>query len=179
MITPARIVSTVWLIWLIAWILAARFTAKTVARQSISSRLAHALPLAAGAFLLFIHPPPRGILTRPVIPSQGWRPWAGAILTLVGLSWSVWARAHLGRLWSGTVTLKADHAIIRSGPYAMTRHPIYTGLLIALIGSTVLNATQLGLIGLVLLVFGLHVKIRQEEQLLLGHFGDAYRAYQR
>ena len=101
------------------------------------------------------------------------------MLTVFGLSWSVWARAQLGRLWSGTVTLKANHAIVRSGPYAVTRHPIYTGLLIALIGATIVNGTPLAAIGLGLLVLGLLIKIRQEEHLLIGHFGEAYREYQR
>lgn len=176
--SPSIVVSTVWLVWLVLWIIAARFTAKTVARQPISGRVAHSVLLGSGAFLLFVHPARLGLLTSPFVRAPGWIPWAGLILVALGLGWSVWARAHLGRLWSGTVTLKADHTIVRTGPYAITRHPIYTGLLLAFVGSTIVNGTILGAAGLVLLVLGLLVKIRQEEHLLIGHFGNAYGAYQ-
>jgi protein-S-isoprenylcysteine O-methyltransferase Ste14 len=48
---------------------------------------------------------------------------------------SVWARVHIGRNWSGVVTIKEGHELVDTGPYALVRHPIYTGLLVAFIGS--------------------------------------------
>ena len=57
--------------------------------------------------------------------------WLGLLMVVAGLAFAVWARVHLGRNWSGTVTVKENHELIRSGPYAIVRHPIYTGLLLA------------------------------------------------
>ena len=84
---------------------------------------------------------------------------------------------EVGRFWSASVTLKAEHALIRSGPYALSRHPIYTGLLLALIGTAISSGTAADAAGLGLIVLGVLLKIRQEEVLLLTHFGPAYRAY--
>jgi protein-S-isoprenylcysteine O-methyltransferase Ste14 len=84
---------------------------------------------------------------------------------------------HLGRLWSGSVTLKEEHVIVRTGPYGLTRHPIYTGLLLALIGTVLVRGTLGAVLGFFLIAIGIWVKVRQEEQLLISHFGDAYRAY--
>ena len=95
----------------------------------------------------------------------------------IGLGLAGWARFHLGRFWSGRVTLKEDHAIIRTGPYRIVRHPIYTGLVMAIAGTGLAQSTVAALAGLVLIVIGLIIKIRQEEQLLTDHFGAAYEAY--
>jgi len=65
--------------------------------------------------------------------------WSGAALVAIGLIFAGWARAHLAGNWSGTVTLKQDHSLTRSGPYRLARHPIYTGLLLAILGSALLR----------------------------------------
>jgi protein-S-isoprenylcysteine O-methyltransferase Ste14 len=134
--------------------------------------------LGAGAFFLFFHPSRPAVLSRLVLPACIWLTWGGVVVTALGLAFATWARVHLGRLWSASVTLKADHMIVRTGPYAMSRHPIYTGLVLAFIGTTLVYATVGCFVGLVLLTLGILLKIRQEEELLLGHFGDAYRGYQ-
>jgi len=96
----------------------------------------------------------------------------------LGIGFAGWARRHLGRFWSSTIAIKAEHALIRTGPYALSRHPIYTGLLLAVIGIALVRGTLGGFAGLALVVLGGLLRMRQEEQLLLKHFGDAYRAYQ-
>ena len=96
-----------------------------------------------------------------------------------GLAYTVWARIHLGRNWSVDVSLKAGHRIIRSGPYGITRHPIYTGLLTAMLGTTIIRGTVLAAIGFVVLVTAIHLKLSQEEELLSRHFGDEYASYRR
>lgn len=63
--------------------------------------------------------------------------WLGLLMVICGLAFAVWARIHLGRNWSGTVTVKEDHELIRSGPYGIVRHPIYTGLLLAIAGTAI------------------------------------------
>lgn len=181
MISPSAVLTGLWLAWLawlVGWLLAARSTAETVVRQSVTSRLTHSVFIWGGAFLLFFHPRRSGILFRPLLPGSVWITWGSVVLAALGLGFAAWARVHLGRFWSGTVTLKADHVLVRTGPYAMTRHPIYTGLLLALGGTAVVRSTPAALVGLIFLVIGVMLKIRQEERLLLEHFGPAYRAYQ-
>ena len=167
----------IWSGWLVSWLLAARWTAKTVARQSISSRLAQSGLLWGGAALLFLRPTGSGFLTRSPYPLAAWVGWSGVALTVLGLGFTGWARVHLGRFWSGAVTLKAEHALIRSGPYALTRHPIYTGLLLAMTGTALARNSVAAIVGLGLFAVGVVLKVRQEEGLLTEHFGAAYRAY--
>ena len=91
---------------------------------------------------------------------------AGAALVYGGIAFAIWARVHLGRYWSGFVTLKEGHQLIRSGPYAIVRNPIYTGLLAASLGSAlVVGRASLFLVFAALLV-AFMMKIRAEEKLL-------------
>ncbi|HEY8152412.1 MAG TPA: isoprenylcysteine carboxylmethyltransferase family protein [Vicinamibacteria bacterium] len=175
--TPLELLNFLWTLWLVAWLVAARWTAKTVLRQSAAARLTHGLLVAAGAMLLFARPGRLGPLLRPLFPATPWTAWAGVLLCAVGLGFAAWARVLIGRFWSGSVVLKADHALIRVGPYALTRHPIYSGLLLALTGTALARDSLGGLLGLALLFAGAVVKLRQEERLLLEHFGPAYQAY--
>ncbi|HEV8125474.1 MAG TPA: isoprenylcysteine carboxylmethyltransferase family protein [Gemmatimonadales bacterium] len=180
MISPNICTNILWAAWLLIWVLAASFTARTVIRQPLASRLAHGLWLWVGAALLFFVDTRRSgrPLNIPLLPPHSWMAWTGVGLVLAGLGHTVWARIHLGRMWSGTVTLKEEHALVRSGPYALTRHPIYTGLILALVGTVLVRDTLGALAGFALCLVGVILKIRQEERLLLGHFGDAYRGYQ-
>jgi protein-S-isoprenylcysteine O-methyltransferase Ste14 len=101
------------------------------------------------------------------------------LLAALGFALTWWARIHLGRFWSAAVTLKAEHTLIRSGPYALTRHPIYTGLLLALLATAVARDSLGSLIGAGLILLGLVLKLRQEEQFLKAQFGAAYDAYKK
>lgn len=175
--SPSIWFSALWGVWLVGWLVAALATAKTVARQSTGSRLTHLLFIAGAAALLFGHPRPLAGLFRPVLPATGWIVWGGLVLTAVGLGFTAWARIYLGRFWSGSVTLKEDHQLIRTGPYRLTRHPIYTGLLLAILGTGLARGTIGDAIGAVLFTIGFIYKIRQEERLLTQHFGAAYGAY--
>ena len=175
--SPLTCLSFLWGAWLLLWLLAALWTAPTVARQSIASRLAHGVFLVSGAALLF-RSTRLGPLLYPLFPPTPWIAWVGVGLAVAGLGFTVWARIHLGRFWSGMVTLKAEHALIRTGPYALTRHPIYTGLLAAFTGTALARDSVAALLGLGLLVASFVVKLRQEERLLREHFGPAYQQYQ-
>lgn len=177
MISPTTTTATLWGIWLIGWMLSAFITGKTVREQSGSSQLAYSIFIWIGAILLFFHPSSLASLTRPPLTRKAWISWLGVALVAIGLSFAVWARVHLGKLWSGRVTLKQDHTIVRSGPYGIVRHPIYTGLVLALVGTALTQITVAALIGMVLLIIGLIIKIQQEERLLTGHFGAAYDQY--
>nr|WP_280178209.1 MULTISPECIES: isoprenylcysteine carboxylmethyltransferase family protein [Mesorhizobium] len=97
----------------------------------------------------------------------------------MGLIFSWWARIHLGRLWSASVTAKADHRIVDTGPYGLVRHPIYTGLLLALLATMAAKGTVWGIAGVALLTIGIVMKAKLEERFLRGELGPAYDDYAR
>lgn len=171
----AYVIPALWLAWLLYWLVAAR-GGKPVARsESVVSRLVYTVPILAGAVLL-IHPDWPGI-DGLVLPRGPWLGWGALVLVAVGLALTVWARRHLAGNWSGIVTLKEGHELIRSGPYRWLRHPIYSGLILALIGTALVIDRWAALIGLALLTGGFLRKLVLEERLLEGAFGAAYRQY--
>ncbi len=101
----------------------------------------------------------------------------GTALVLLGLAFTVWARVHLGRNWSGIVTVKQGHELIRSGPYRWVRHPIYTGLLLAFMGSAIALGQWRGVLAMLIVFAALWRKLRLEERWMIETFGAAYTAY--
>ncbi len=178
MVAPADVLSTLWIVWILSWLIATRWTAANVAKESAGERLRYGVFLWAGGFLLFFRPTARGPLLRPLFPMPLWLAWASVLVAGLGFGITWWARIHLGRLWSSAVTLKEGHTIVRTGPYALTRHPIYTGLLLALTATAFLRDIAASFGGLALVATGIVLKLRQEESLLASHFGSAYRDYQ-
>ena len=103
-----------------------------------------------------------------------------ALLTFGGIFFAWWARIHLGRLWSGSITRKEGHHVVDTGPYRLVRHPIYTGLIGATIATATAAATVTAVVGAVLITFGMWLKARTEERFLTEELGpEAYAAYQR
>ena len=104
---------------------------------------------------------------------------AGLLITFVGLGFAIWARVHLGKNWSGMPTIRQEHTLTRTGPYRFVRHPIYSGLILALFG-TAIGIGYFWVFSSVLLVFVLFViKFRMEEQFLEEEFGEEYAKYKR
>jgi protein-S-isoprenylcysteine O-methyltransferase Ste14 len=132
-----------------------------------------------GAALLFFNAVRGGMFSIALYPQTEIVAWVGVALVALGLSYAVWARLHLGRMWSAVVTVKAEHRIVRTGPYTITRHPIYTGLLLALVGTVLVRDTLGGLIGCAFMATGFVLKLRQEERMLIEHFGEDYRVYRK
>jgi protein-S-isoprenylcysteine O-methyltransferase Ste14 len=99
-------------------------------------------------------------------------------LIFLGLLLTWLARIHLGRLWSSAITRKERHRVINTGPYAFVRHPIYTGIITALLATAAIEATFAALIGATLICSGLWLKARAEERFLMVELGpDDYRSY--
>lgn len=101
----------------------------------------------------------------------------GGAVTVSGVALAVWARLNMGALWSSSITLKDDHKLIRSGPFALVRHPIYAGLVFATVGGIMQSQTLLGTVAGLVVVSLILLKLRREEGFLLAEFGDAYKRY--
>jgi protein-S-isoprenylcysteine O-methyltransferase len=171
------IISACWGAFMVVWVLAALFTKRTVYHEGAARRLLYVIPIVLGVYLVFNG---RRIL-RPfnfdIIPQTEAVLVAAAILCLCGLGFSFWARAVLGRNWSGTVTLKENHELIVRGPYRLVRHPIYTGLLAMLVASAIEQGRIAGMIGLVLVFISFWIKSSTEEEVMGKQFPDQYAAY--
>lgn len=168
-----------WLAWIAYWWISSRDVKPTLRHESRSSRLSYITPLVLAILLLAAPKLSVPFLRERFLP---WSPWtfaAAGALTAAGLLFSVWARWHLGRNWSGTVTIKEDHELITTGPYAIVRHPIYTGILLAFVGSAAAIGEWRGIIGVALAFFSFLFKLRIEERWMRERFGDAYGDYSR
>jgi protein-S-isoprenylcysteine O-methyltransferase Ste14 len=166
-----------WLAWVAYWFLASRAAKPTERREPMGSRLLHVLPLLFAVWLLWAEKLPVSFLNERLFP---WAPsefWAAVLVTALGLLFTVWARTHLGRNWSGTVTIKQDDELIASGPYAIVRHPIYTGLIVAFIGSGMARGELRGLLAVFIAWAALWRKLRLEERWMIERFGERYVAY--
>jgi len=86
----------------------------------------------------------------------------------------MWARIALGGNWSGTVTIKSGHSLIRRGPYKWIRHPIYTGLLFSVVGTVLLQGEVRSFLGFAVILFALYRKAKREERFLSEEFGDSF-----
>ena len=166
-----------WLCWLIYWALFAIGNKPETRRERPASRLTHSIPVLLGAVTMAVpHLLGRDMQLRFVPATEAWF-WAGWFVTMGGLALTLVARMWLGGNWSAIVTLKQDHELIRSGPYALMRHPIYTGLLLALLGSAIAIGDWRALVGVALIAAGLVRKLTVEERFMRERFGEAYARY--
>lgn len=180
MTVAATILFGSWWGFILFWGVMAVRTKKTVHRQPRGEMRLYMWPLLLGVFVmsgLTRYLGPLAILARPLAQRTIGLQWSAAGAALLGLAIAVWARVALGRNWSGEITLKEDHELVTSGPYAAIRHPIYTALILLFLGLALFIASAGAWIGLALVVLSCWVKLRQEEALMLRQFPDAYPAY--
>jgi protein-S-isoprenylcysteine O-methyltransferase Ste14 len=144
-----------------------------------AKRLMHVVPLVLAAFLLFSRGLRFGALGERFVPPIAAVAYGGIALTFLGAAFALWARYCLGEYWSSRVTLKVDHRIIRNGPYAYIRHPLYTGMLTAIAGTALVLGEWRGVIALLLALGAFWRKASTEEALLSSEFGDQYAEYRR
>jgi protein-S-isoprenylcysteine O-methyltransferase Ste14 len=171
--------AAMWLAWLLYWAVAAAGAKTTLRREAPLSRLGYVIPLCLAGLLFTRTQWPWAFLGERFLPGGAAPFWIGALLTAGGLLFTVWARIHLGRNWSGTVTIKEDHELVTSGPYALVRHPIYTGLMLAFVGSAVALGQWRGVAAALLAILAFWKKLRIEERWLGQEFGDAYATYRK
>ena len=173
------LIPAMWLAWAAYWWVSSRNVKPVLRHESLSSRFSHIAPLVLA--VLFFAAPGLSfpILRERFLPVATWTFPVAAILTAIGLAFAVWARRCLGANWSGTVTIKQDHELVTSGPYALARHPIYTGLLLAFVGTAIAIGEWRGVLAVVLVMLAFWRKLRIEEHWMCEQFGDVYRAYSR
>jgi protein-S-isoprenylcysteine O-methyltransferase Ste14 len=173
-----HVIPVLWLLWWLYWHYAAVGVKPAQRRESLGSRLGHVIPLVI-AVLLIGEPRIPGWLGERLWTQSWLLYWVAVALVAVGLGFAIWARRELGRNWSGTVTLKDQHELIRSGPYRWIRHPIYTGILIAFIGSAMARGQWRGVLAVLIVIAALWRKLRLEERWLSELFGAQYDEYRR
>ena len=176
---PALLFAIAWIGWIVTWAAAAFWSGQTQKRVSTWEVWVYRLASVAGLVLLN-HRTARA-LHLPKLWHVGLDgAYTLAALTFGGILFAWWARIHLGRLWSGSITVKEGHRVVDTGPYGLVRHPIYTGLIFAVIATAVAEATVTALAAIALISIGLWLKARVEERFLATELGpDDYAAYRR
>ena len=167
----------VWVVFLLYWQIKAFNTKTTKRLEPAASRILRLLAFLIVIVLLSTTRIPLPWLYFQLWPVGLWPFWLGAVMTVAGLLFAVWAREHLGRNWSRSVTIKQDHELITSGPYTLVRHPIYTGILTGFLGTAIAISQLRGVIALVIVFLVFWAKLRMEEEWMRSQFGETYATY--
>lgn len=172
----------VWIVFLLYWqiIWAKTAVPKTTQRlEPAASRILRVFAFLIAIALLSTTRIPLPWLYRHLWTSGIWSFWIGAAVTVAGLLFAVWARRYLGSNWSRAVTIKQDHELITAGPYALVRHPIYTGILTGFLGTAIALSQTRGFIAFAVVFLALWAKFRMEEKWMRSQFGETYATYAR
>ena len=167
-----------WIAWGVSWLAAARWSARTEKHAASWEVSAYRILAACGGFMIWDRTA-HALHMHPLWDVGRDGAYLFAALTVGGIAFAWWARLHLGRLWSGAVERKQDHRVVDSGPYALVRHPIYTGLIAATLATAAAEGTAPALAGWALIAFGLWLKARAEERFLGDELGADYAVYRR
>lgn len=175
------LIALLWAVWLVVWIVAGFFVKRTQRRGALGATLLERAPILVGFFLFLLpHWMPHRLpsaLTHRLLEEGPVLALVALALIFGGVVFSIWARAHLGRNWSGEVMVKVGHSLITSGPYRWVRHPIYTGMLLALLGTALAIGAPYGFLGTALILIGFIVKLHVEEARMRETFPGAYERY--
>jgi protein-S-isoprenylcysteine O-methyltransferase Ste14 len=167
--------AALWLLWLLSWNAAAFWRDRSTVEAPRNDYRLFFVIMVLGFMLTF---GVFGWIVGPLWPVGPELGWAMVGLTAAGLLFTWWARLHMGRLWHGGVSRTAHHKVIDSGPFALVRHPIYTGLIVAVIAMAVMQARPLAFVGAALFSLGFILKARVEERFLESELAD-YADYRR
>lgn len=175
---PQIVVGSLWFVWLASWWASAKWSSAPLRRAGLRRELPNRIITILGAYGLYSRLParvsPRLLDLRAISPIA----WSCVALVALGFAFTWWARLHLGRLWSATVTRKPGHHVVDTGPYALARHPIYTGVIVAALGTALVRGYAASFVGVALIALGFYLKARLEEEFLRDELGrDTYDRY--
>lgn len=170
-------IGAIWGVVGLVWLTAALNVKRTVSTQPASSRIIQAIIVCLGFVLVFSRAFDFSYLNARLLPPIPALAYAGLTATVAGAGLALWARFFIGRNWSSDVTIKQDHQLIRTGPYRMVRHPIYSGLLLGLLGTAIATNEVRAYIGVLVAAIGLQFKAAVEERLMTQQFGKDYMQY--
>jgi protein-S-isoprenylcysteine O-methyltransferase Ste14 len=179
LIQPNKAFEFIWIAWFVSWMAASLWSARTEIRARTWETWVYRSTICAGVILI-VPWTARVLGQRPLwhVGDYGTYALTGSIAAGLLLTW--WARIHLGRLWSSAITRKQEHRLIDTGPYAFVRHPIYTGLITALLATGASEATPMALLGGMIISFSFWLKARTEENFLTAELGShTYETYRR
>jgi protein-S-isoprenylcysteine O-methyltransferase Ste14 len=179
MINGKRACDFLWITFYAPWLIAALRTKRTVERADWGRRLYYYIPVVLGCYLMFGFYSDVPWLQHRFLPRTQAMAITAIIITFAGMAFALWARVYLGQNWSSAPTIKEHHQLIRSGPYQLVRHPIYSGILLAMFGTFLANGKVRGAVAVVLLWIGWRVKSRMEEEFMVRTFGAEYEEYRR
>jgi len=176
---PTEIVGLMWLAIFIIWIIS-RFTVKdTVSSQSGPQVRILLWGVLLGWFMLFSPGLWLGFIPTRFVPDGPAASCTGIALTALGLGFALWARFTIGRNWGALITVQKGHKVVRSGPYALVRHPIYSGFIVATLGTAIAHGDAAGLVATALVTICWVYKARLEESFMIEQFGAEYEEYRR
>lgn len=176
-IQPSGIFQAIWIGWVVSWVAASLWSGRTEKRDTTYETWIYRAFICTGAILIAPWTA-QALGEKPTWQVGYYGGYALVGVMLLGLALTWWARIELGRLWSSAITRKEEHRLVDTGPYGFVRHPIYTGIIIALLATAATEATMLALLGAVFITVGLWVKARAEERFLSAELGpDAYESY--
>jgi protein-S-isoprenylcysteine O-methyltransferase Ste14 len=167
------VLAACWAVFFTYWLVAALWTKRTAERDARWSVWRWAWLVVLLVLLLDL---PAARVGRMWNETPAVRFMADA-LAVIGLAVALWARTVLARNWSANVVLKEQHELVETGPYRVVRHPIYTGVLLMVLGSVVSLGSPAGVLAFAACAIGLWMKAQREERLLSTHFPQAYPSY--
>lgn len=156
------------------WLMSGKVKTATYA-QSSTARSIYLFFLLLGFVLLYAPFAAIGPLRYQIFQVSQWSGMIGAIASILGVGFAIWARKTLGDNWSGNVTLKKEHELIQSGPYKIVRHPIYAGFELCFLGAAITTGQLKGFAGLLIIFFNHLQKIKLEEEIMRKQFPGQYK----
>jgi protein-S-isoprenylcysteine O-methyltransferase Ste14 len=173
------ICGSLWVAWIAIWITWAFQSKRTQQREGLDSRLSYTILGWAAGYLMFSAKGVPGWWNSDIFAYRMWIGQCGVAITALGFAITFWARAILGGNWSSSVTIKVGHELVRTGPYRWVRHPIYTGMIVAMTGTALARDEWRGVAAIVLLWLSFTVKRLKEEAFMRQTFGAQYDEYSR
>jgi protein-S-isoprenylcysteine O-methyltransferase Ste14 len=168
-----------WLMFIAYWAISAPGAKRTVGRRGWGWEGGLRLSILVLVLLAFHVPAVHRALRNARLSAASFRLVAGPVgiaLCALGIGLAIWARAHLGRNWGMPMSRKENPELVTTGPYRFVRHPIYGGILLAMLGSTI-GASIVWLLPLVVSCAYFIYSARAEEKLMLKQFPAQYSAY--